>query len=145
MPDFVKKTKRPLKKVARDDEVLQAALFVRPTEDGETKRLGTPGALADKDGPSGQDMASSIPKVNMVLALTNERLIGFRHGALLGRVHDLQMDFERAEVQHVQFDETPTRQLTLYFTDESSIVFTPGSRVQRFVKAYLMQKAASSV
>lgn len=144
MPDFMRKTRRPFGKVADEHEEMRAALFVRPRkDDGTTRMIGTPGALAGKadEAETGERTADDVPQMNLVLALSDRRLLAFRHGSLFGRVHSLQFEVDLHDIDDITFDDRNGRILAISFRDGSYVTVTPGSRVQRFLKAWTLARA----
>jgi hypothetical protein len=137
MPDWVKKTAKPAAK-ATPGEALHAALFCRPVaDDGTVKRLGA--MTAADDATAGEGLASRMPRVNAVLAITDTSLVAFGHGSLLGRVKGSLANWSLTEVADVSLDGAPGAAgttVTVRFVDDTSLVVVPGSRARRFVEAY---------
>jgi hypothetical protein len=136
MPDWVKKTTARAD-AAAPGEALHAALFCRPlADDGSVKRLGAMNAEGAADG---EGLAARLPRINTVLALTDEHLLAFGHGSLLGRVKGVLARWELAEVANVDLDGDPGAggtTLVIHFADGTSVRVVPGSRARRFVEAF---------
>lgn len=157
MPDMLKKASKQATKVCDGDETPVAALFVRPMNGDEVKRLGTPGGaignigrladqldeeLADDAG----EVESSDPRAlmfsqNAVLVLTEHRLLAFGHGTYSGRVKGLLGSVELGAIASLALDAPPVGEsgaatLEIAFSDGASVSLAPGSRRRRFVEAF---------
>ena len=159
MPDMLKKASKQATKVCDADETPIAALFVRPMNGDEVKRLGTPGGaignigrLADQldeeltDDESPVEAESADPRAlmfgqNAVLVLTEHRLLAFAHGTYSGRVKGLLGSVELGAIASLELDAPPVGEsgaatLEIGFADGEAVSLAPGSRRRRFVEAF---------
>lgn len=157
MPDFLKKASKRTSDICADDEPPLAALFCRPRQGDETKRLGTPGGalskvskLADSvdqtdDGGGGggetTDQRDLMFGQNAILVLTERRLLAFGHGTYTGRVKPLSGEVALADITSLDLEAPPVGRsgassLVIKFTDGYLVTLTPGSRRRRFVEAF---------
>ena len=147
MPDFLRKATRHTAKVCHADEQPTAALFVRPRIGDETKRLGAPASTvsrrqsSDPGSGEGPTTADALFEQNAVLVLTDQRLLVFGHGSLLGRVRELIGALDLSDVVEMDLEVPPAGSqqpatLRMAFADGSTVALTPGSRRKQFLAAY---------
>lgn len=134
MPDFLKMADTQFRSARADGETARAALFIRPTTKGITRRLGRP----NRHGRGATQHGIGFDR-NCVLVLSDQRLLAFAHGTLTGRVRELIGTIDLDQITAVALEEgeqTSTRCLTFSFADETTVTVTPGSRAKRFVSAF---------
>ncbi|MEM7286713.1 MAG: hypothetical protein AAF480_10215 [Actinomycetota bacterium] len=160
MPDMLKKASKQAEKICDADETPVAALFVRPRNGDDVKRLGTPGGaignigrLADQmdeddeeqpveaEAVESTDPRSLMFGQNAVLVLTEHRLLAFGHGTYSGRVKGLLGAVELGAISSLELDAPPIGEsgaatLEIAFADGESVSLAPGSRRRRFVEAF---------
>ena len=157
MPDMLKKASKQAAKICDADEAPVAALFVRPRNGDEVKRLGTPSAAIGKVGRLADqvDDADETTPVeaeitdprelmfnqNAVLVLTEHRLMAFGHGTYTGRVKGLLGSVELGAISSLELDAPPVGEsgpatLEIGFADGEAVSLAPGSRRRGFVEAF---------
>jgi len=165
MPDFLKKASRQTRRECAQDEEPLAALFVRPRNGEDIKRLGAPGGALSKvgkladhvDSSDSVDSSQAIDDAsgeqattddridmfgqNAVLVLTDRSLMAFGHGTYTGRVKRLIGQVPLSTISEMSLDtpeegEKGAALLLLSFVDDTTFAVTPGSRRKRFLSAF---------
>jgi len=136
MADFVKKIKKARAEDLQDGEVLQAATIGQPSGTFSRQAVGgLIGVLAakkvaekrqqslDDSGDSG--MASSVPaNQQIVIGLTDRRVLFFRQGAMSGSPKELAAAFELRDVHEMTLEKHKmTYSLVIRFVDNSARMF----------------------
>jgi len=132
MPDFVKKIKKARSEDLEDGEVLQAATIGQPSGTFSRQAMGgIIGVLAAKkvaekrseaaeqDGTTG--IAATVPgNAQIVIGLTDRRLLFFHHGAMSGNPKELAAAVELSDVHEITLEKHKmTSSLAMRFVDNS--------------------------
>jgi hypothetical protein len=98
-----------------------------------------PEALGSGDAAAGdpQEMFAQ----NVILILTERRLLAFGHGTYTGRVRKLVGEIALTDVATMDLEAPPVGKsgdssLAITFTDGETVSLTPGSRRRRFIEAF---------
>jgi hypothetical protein len=128
--------KKIMKSVGDDlnpDEQLEAALFLQPA--GMTKKLAVGGAIGgaigaavagamtkEGDGPAAGSIADGFPNPPVVLGLTSNRLLVWKHSQLSGKPKELLGTIETASLSGVTVEKGRlARPVTISFADGSAL------------------------
>lgn len=136
MPDFVKKIKKARSEDLQGGETLLAATIGQPSGTFSRQAMGgLIGVLAAKKvaekreesvGDTGETgLASTIPaNQQIVIGLSDRRLLFFHHGAMSGNPKELAAAFELRDVHEITLEKHKmTSSLTIRFVDNSARMF----------------------